>query len=131
LLLTFAGLCFIYHVAIIAKVSISYIRIDPRHVKNQIKQFRPIEKDEKLSVFSCFDDFGSHSKGWLFSIRVEFYYGSELLWQSISTNFFRANHGHVVDPTNQHSMVNFINPIIQPISLVLIWVLGMQKCLGI
>jgi hypothetical protein len=82
------------------------------HVNNQIKQFRPIEKDEKLSVSSCFDDLRSHSKGWLFSIRVEFYCGSELLWQSISSNLFRANHGHVVDPTNQHSIVNFINPII-------------------
>jgi hypothetical protein len=108
----FLSLAFPLHIMLLWLPSFPFLSAGLIHVNNQIKQFKPIEKDEKLSVSSCFDDLRFHFKGWLFSISVEFYCGSEHLWQCINTNLFRANHGHFVYPTNQHSMFNFINPII-------------------
>jgi hypothetical protein len=81
------------------------------HVNNQIRQFRPIKKTEKLAVSSCFGELKLHPKGWLFSINVEFYSGSDLVWQSVSTNFFRTNHDHFVEPLIKCSMDAFTNPI--------------------
>jgi acyl dehydratase len=77
------------------------------HVNNQISQRRPIKKGEKLSVSSCFEQLELHPKGWLFSIKVEFYSASKLVWQSISTNLFRTEHGHVVDPKAKYSTDTF------------------------
>ncbi|MFQ3192211.1 MAG: acyl dehydratase [Paraglaciecola sp.] len=71
------------------------------HVKNQICQLRPIRKYEMLSVTCCFGELKLHPKGWLFSIRVEFYSSSELVWKSISTNLFRTNHGHIVEKIHE------------------------------
>jgi hypothetical protein len=69
------------------------------HVNNQITQKRPIMKGEKLSVSSCFEQLQLHPKGWLFSIKVEFYRDSELVWHSISTNLFLTKHGREVEST--------------------------------
>jgi hypothetical protein len=62
------------------------------HVSNQIKQLRPIKKTETLIVSTYFGELELHPKGWLFSIKVEFHSGPELVWQSTSTNLFRAEH---------------------------------------
>ncbi|MGK0306062.1 MAG: acyl dehydratase [Gammaproteobacteria bacterium] len=68
------------------------------HVSNQIKQLRPIKKTERLIVSTCFGELELHPKGWLFSIKVEFHSGFELVWQSTSTNLFRAEHDCVFSP---------------------------------
>jgi hypothetical protein len=81
------------------------------HINNQIRQLRPIKKGEKLCVSSCFEGLKLHAKGWLFSINVEFYSGTELVWQSISTNLFRADHGKTVDSSSQHSIDFITKPI--------------------
>lgn len=62
------------------------------HVSNQMKQLRPIKKTERLIVSTCFRELEVHPKVWLFSIKVEFHSGFELVWQSTSTNLFRAEH---------------------------------------
>jgi acyl dehydratase len=66
------------------------------HINNQITQKRPIQIEENLSVSSCFEQLQLHPKGWLFSIKVEFFSGSEVVWQSISTNLFLTKHGQEV-----------------------------------
>ncbi|WP_339725182.1 MaoC/PaaZ C-terminal domain-containing protein [uncultured Paraglaciecola sp.] len=76
-------------------------------VNNQIIQERPIKKGERLSVTSCFEQLELHPKGWLFSIKVEFYNGSELVWKSISTNLFLTKHGRQVNSIVQQSTDNF------------------------
>ncbi|MBL4630683.1 MAG: hypothetical protein JKY14_05815 [Paraglaciecola sp.] len=81
------------------------------HVDNQIKQFRAIKKDEKLDLRSSFGELALHPKGWLFSINVEFFSGSDLVWQSTSTNFFRAKHGRTVEPVNSSLLQDLIYPI--------------------
>ena len=81
------------------------------HVSNQINQVRPINKGETLAATCCFGSLELHPKGWLFSIKVEFYCGSELVWQSISTNLFRTKHGYDVGSTTKSSMVTFTEPI--------------------
>ena len=82
------------------------------HVKNQITQLRPIKKGAKLSIYSSFEELKLHPKGWLFSINVAFYSGSDLVWQSISTHLFRTKHAHAVNPKNQYSIGNFTHPIV-------------------
>jgi acyl dehydratase len=83
------------------------------HLSNQIRQVRPIKKGEKLSLSCCFDQLALHPKGWSFSVKVQFYSGTELVWQSISTNLFRTNHGYVTDTSAKYSAGTFTNPIIK------------------
>lgn len=62
------------------------------HIRNQIEQFRPVGKGESLSVTCCFDKVEIHPKGWLFSIGVNFYNETSLVWKSFSTYLFRTKH---------------------------------------
>jgi acyl dehydratase len=80
------------------------------HIDNQVRQFRPIKVGEKLSVISCFGQLELHPKGWAFSIKVEFYSGAELVWQSVSTNLFRFKHGHSIKSTAKYSIDSFTHP---------------------
>jgi hypothetical protein len=81
------------------------------HVSNQIKQLRPIKKTERLIVSSCFGELELHPKGWLFSIKVEFHSGPELVWQSTSINLFRAKHDYDVSPIVESTLPSFTHPL--------------------
>jgi acyl dehydratase len=81
------------------------------HVSNQIKQLRPIKKTEKLIVYSSFGELKLHPKGWLFSIKVEFHSGPELVWQSTSTNLFRAKHDCDVAPIAEFILPSFTHSL--------------------
>jgi acyl dehydratase len=81
------------------------------HVKNKIKQVRPIKKSEKLQLCSSFEQLKVHPKGWLFSIRAEFFSGNEAVWESVSTNLFRTQHSHVVVAEDKPLKKNFANPV--------------------
>lgn len=81
------------------------------HVSNQIRQLRPIKKTERLIVSSCFGELELHPKGWLFSIKVEFHNGPELVWQSTSTNLFRVKHDYDVSPIAESTLPSFTHPL--------------------
>lgn len=108
------SLAFPLHIMLLLLPDFPFPLLGLVHVNNRIRQLRPIKNAEKLAVSSCFEQLELHPKGWLFSIKVEFYSGSELVWESISTNLFRTNHSHEVDPSAKHSRVPFISPINSP-----------------
>jgi acyl dehydratase len=81
------------------------------HVSNQIRQLRPIKKNERLIVSSCFGELELHPKGWLFSIKVEFHSGPELVWQSTSTNLFRVKHDYNDYPIAESTLPSFTHPL--------------------
>ena len=81
------------------------------HVKNRINQARPIKKHEVLRVISSFGQLELHPKGWLFSIKVEFFSGNEVVWQSKSTNLFRTEHGRDIAIKDNALNDDFIDPI--------------------
>lgn len=105
------SLAFVLHVKLLLLAKFPFPLLGLVHVNNQIRQLRPIKKGEKLAVSSCFGQLELHPKGWMFSIKVEFYSGSELVWQGISTNLFRTNHGQVVEKIDKCSTETFTNPI--------------------
>ena len=80
------------------------------HIDNQIRQERPIENRERLSVSCSFEHLELHTKGWLFSIKVEFYSGAELVWQSSSTNLYLTKHGQEIEPITKQP-ITFTNAI--------------------
>ena len=105
------SLAFPLHIKLLLLPDFPFPLLGLVHVDNQIKQLRPIKHGETLAATSYFGALELHSKGWLFSIIVEFYSGSELVWKSVSTNLFRFKHGHAVDPIGKHSSANWNNPI--------------------
>jgi acyl dehydratase len=105
------SLAFALHIKLLLLPTFPFPLLGLVHVNNQIRQIRPIRKDEKLAVSSCFGQLELHPKGWLFSIEVEFYSGSEFVWKSTSTNLFRTKHGQTVEPTDKYSLDSFTNSI--------------------
>lgn len=105
------SLAFALHVKLLLLPTFPFVLLGLVHVKNQIRQIRPIKKTEKLTVSSCFGQLELHPKGWLFSIEVKFYSGYELVWQGKSTNLFRANHGQPVESIDKLPCEIFTNPI--------------------
>lgn len=105
------SLAFPMHIMLLLLPEFPFPLLGLVHINNQICQVRPIKKDETLSVSCCFDQLSLHPKGWLFSIKVAFYSGSELVWQSISTNLFRCKHGHNGVSAAKYSMDTFANAI--------------------
>tara|TARA_R110002153_G_scaffold53487_1_gene149112 strand:+ start:2679 stop:3602 length:924 start_codon:yes stop_codon:yes gene_type:complete len=105
------SLAFPLHIKLLLQAEFPFPLLGLVHINNQISQIRPIKKSETLSVTSCFGQLELHPKGWAFSIKVKFYSGSELVWQSISSNLFRCNHGRVVEPTLEHVLNCFTKPI--------------------
>ena len=93
------SLAFPMHVMLLLLPEFPFPLLGLVHINNQITQKRPIEKGERLTISSCFEQLQLHPKGCLFSIKVEFYSGAELVWQSISTNLFLTKHGQEVEPT--------------------------------
>jgi acyl dehydratase len=104
------SLAFPLHIMLLLLPEFPFPLLGLVHVNNQIRQVRPIMNNEELTVSSRFGELELHPKGWLFSIKVEFHCGFELVWQSISTNLFRTNHGYDVDPTAANSIATFIDP---------------------
>jgi hypothetical protein len=105
------SLAFPLHIMLLLLPEFPFPLLGLVHVNNQISQLRPIRRGDKLAATSCFGPLELHPKGWLFSIKVEFYCGTELVWQSVSTNLFRTNHGHAVDPIAKYSTATVTNPI--------------------
>ena len=89
------SLAFPLHLKLLLLTEFVFPLIGLVHVKNQIKQERPIKKSEKLQILSSFEKLEVHPKGWLFSIKVQFFSGNEIVWQSVSTNLFRTEHSQV------------------------------------
>jgi hypothetical protein len=105
------SLAFPLHIMLLLLPEFPFPLLGLVHINNQINQARPIRKGERLTVSSCFGQLELHPKGWMFSIKVEFYSGSELVWQSNSTNLFRTSHAHALDTSVKHSLVTFTHPI--------------------
>ncbi|WP_299075556.1 MaoC/PaaZ C-terminal domain-containing protein [uncultured Paraglaciecola sp.] len=106
------SLVFPLHLKLLLSKNFPFPLLGLVHISNQIRQLRPIKKDETLSVSSCVGELELHSKGWLFSIEVAFYSGSELVWQSVSTNLFRTKHGQEVKSRNKSLADEFVDPTI-------------------
>jgi acyl dehydratase len=105
------SLAFALHIKLLLLPEFPFPLLGLVHVSNQIKQIRPLRKDEKLTVSSCFGQLELHPKGWLFSVEIEFHSGSELVWKSISTNLFRTKHGQIVKYTDKDPLDTFTSPI--------------------
>jgi hypothetical protein len=111
------SLAFPLHIMLLLLPEFPFPLLGLIHVNNQIRQLRPINNGEKLCVSSCFEKLKLHPKGWLFSIKVEFFSGSEVVWQSISTNLFRTDHGKAVNQSNKYSIDTFTKPIVTTLKL--------------
>lgn len=105
------SLAFPLHIKLLLLPDFPFPLLGLVHINNQIRQVRPIKKGETLSVVSCFENLKLHSKGWVFTIKVEFYSRAELVWQSISTNLFRCKHGHEIESIQKFSVDSFTNPL--------------------
>ena len=105
------SLAFPLHIMLLLLPEFPFPLLGLVHVNNQIKQIRPIKNDERLIISCCFGDLELHPKGWLFSIKVEFYSESQLVWQSTSTHLFRTEHDYVVEPIAKHDIHIFTNPV--------------------
>ena len=105
------ALAFPLHIKLLLLPEFPFPLLGLVHVKNQITQVRPIKKGEKLAATSCFGPLELHPKGWLFSIKVEFYNGSELVWQSVSTNLFRTTHDQAIYPIAKYSVATFAHSV--------------------
>jgi len=105
------SLAFPLHIKLLLLPEFPFPLLGLVHISNLIRQVRPIAKSEKLAVSCHFGELKLHPKGWLFSIEVEFYSGSELVWQSVSTNLFRTNHGYDVQPKAKDSTSLITDPI--------------------
>lgn len=104
------SLAFPLHIKLLLQAEFPFPLLGLVHINNQISQIRPIKKEEILSVTSSFGQLELHPKGWAFSIKVEFYSGTELVWQSISTNLYRTKHGLAVAPSKENFLNSFTNP---------------------
>lgn len=79
------------------------------HIQNKITQFRPLKIEEELTVSASYGALTPHPKGWMFSIEIHFYSGSELIWQSSSTNLVRIKHSLLVDRQTNSEIVTFLD----------------------
>lgn len=95
------SLAFPMHILLLLLPEFPFPLLGLVHVSNQVIQKRPVQKRESLSVSSTFKHLELHPKGWLFSISVEFYSGSEIVWQSVSTNLFLTKHGQEVGSASE------------------------------
>lgn len=59
------------------------------HMENHIRQYRAVERHEKLSISCRFDKLRRHRLGWQFSLLTDIQVGEEMVWQGRSVSLVR------------------------------------------
>lgn len=78
-------LAFPLHMALTTDGAFPFAAIGLVHIANEIKQRRPIEAGEQLSIGVRATDLKPHRRGKQFTIRTEVHAGGEVVWQGAST----------------------------------------------
>jgi acyl dehydratase len=83
-------LVFPLHLALMTDGKFPFAAVGLVHIANMIRQHRPIQTSEKLSLRVWADDLRDHPKGLQFSVVSQARAGDELVWEEVSTNLRRG-----------------------------------------
>jgi acyl dehydratase len=86
-------LAFPLHILLMTRADFPFKLLGLIHVSNEIRQFCPVKRDDRLH-FSCFlTDIQRHAKGWIFTLQSEVRVKNQLCWQGKSVNLFQDTAG--------------------------------------
>lgn len=81
-------LAFPVHLKLMLQSSFPFKLLGLVHLKNHIRQLRPVFPGEVIDIDCAFAGLAEHDKGWIFDINTDVCVEGELVWQSKSTNLF-------------------------------------------